>query len=105
MIMLIALIFLIVIIVFMSFACWRLYRKLVIYDEVFQYLSNDIEVNLKQFAKISHSAMLSNDSEIQAAHLNMLTMGKRMNEILTRMEEATGLDLRPPPEPPRPRFA
>jgi len=87
------------------FVAYRFYRRAVILDEVFQYLSDDIITNLIQFGKMSVTTVLSSDDEIQKAHQNMMTMGKRLDEILSRMEEATGLHLRPPPRPERPRVA
>lgn len=84
-------------------AAYRFYRKCVVYDEVFQFLSDDIATNIKQFAKMATSPILFNEPEVRAAHNNMLIMAKRLNEILSRMEDATGLKLRPPPRPPRPK--
>jgi hypothetical protein len=88
----------------MTFVAYRFYRKCVVYDEVFQFLSDDIVANLQQFQRMMTSNVMSEEPEVKAAHKNMLIMGKRFNEILQRMEEATGLDLRPPPIPPRPKF-
>ena len=86
------------------FTCYRFYRKAVIYDEIFQFLYDDIYTNLKQFNKMAHSNVLMADTEIQSAHRNMMTMGDRLEEILRRMEQATGLRLRPPDPGPRPKF-
>jgi hypothetical protein len=86
------------------YSAWRLYRKCVIYDEIIQFIYDDLEINLRQFGKMSVSAVTQNEPEVQAAHRNMMIMGKRFNEILTRMEEATGLRLRPPPPPRPPQF-
>jgi hypothetical protein len=49
------------------------------------------------------SSVLSNEPEVQTAHKNMMIMGKRLEEILLRMEEATGLRLRPSSLPERPK--
>ena len=87
-----------------TLAAWRFYRKAVIYDEIFQYLAGDIDVNLKQFRRMSVSPVLSGDNEIQDAHRNMMVMAKRLDEILNRMEGASGLSLRPPPPLPRPKY-
>jgi len=86
----------------MTYAAYRFYRKCVVYDEVFQFISDDIVTNLQQFQKMMTSNVMSEEPEVKIAHKNMLVMGKRLNEILQRMEEATGLALRPPPTPPRP---
>ena len=88
----------------MLFVAWRFFRKAMIYDEIFQYIAGDIEINLKQFVRMSVSPMLQGDSEVQTAHRNMIVMGKRLEEIRLRMEAASGLNLRPPPIPPRPSY-
>jgi hypothetical protein len=87
------------------FAAYRFYRKAVIYDEIFIYLQDDIQTNVRQFAKIATSNMTANEPEIQAAHRAMVIMGKRLVEIRNRMEEATGFNLKPPERPEPPRFA
>jgi hypothetical protein len=89
---------------FFAWTTYRFYKKAVIYDEIFQYISDDLNTNLRQFTKISTSAILSTEPEVQEAHRAMMTMGKRLNEISLRMEEATGLKLRPPPPPRRPQY-
>ncbi len=85
------------------FVAYRFYRKAVVYDEVFQYLADDIHINLLQFVKMQKMNVMMDEPEIQQAHRNMAIMAKRLNEILTRMEEASGIRLRPPPPLPRPR--
>lgn len=87
----------------MTFVAYRFYRKAVVYDEVFQYLADDIQTNLGQFRKMASSNIMGDEPEIKTAHQNMIIMGKRLQEILSRMEEATGLNLRPPPPLPRPK--
>ena len=86
-----------------SYVAYRFYRKCVVYDEVFQYLAGDIIVNLQHFQKLLTTPMLMDEPEIKEAHRLMFVMGKRLDEILRRMEDATGLKLRPPPPPPRPK--
>ena len=85
------------------FVIWRFYKKLVTYDTVFTFLSDDILANLRQFAKIRKSGVLSDEPDVREAHRLMSIMNTRMEEILRRMMEATGLDLTPPPPPPRPK--
>jgi hypothetical protein len=86
-----------------SFVAWRFYRRAVVYDEVFQYLHDDIQTNLRQFAHMASSNIMSNEPTVQDAHRKMMTMGMRLNEILSLMEEARGLKMRPPRPPPRPK--
>lgn len=87
----------------MTFVAWRFYRKAAIYDEVLTYIADDVQTNLRQFVKISKSNVMMADTEVQTAHRNMVVMGKRLEEILYRMETATGIRLRPPDPKPRPK--
>lgn len=82
---------------------FRLIQKLLGYDEIFQYMVDDIETNLKQFARMEATPVLSNEPEVQKAHHNMVIMRKRLDEILRQMESMSGLKLRTPPPPPRPK--
>ena len=94
---------LIVILAVVVFAAYRFYRKAVIYDEIITFIYEDVETNIMQFGKMSKTNVMMADNEIQTAHRNMMIMGRRLEEILIRMESATGLRLRPPERPPRPK--
>lgn len=87
----------------MTWIAYRFYKKAVVYDEVFQFLADDVYTNLNQFNKMSKMNVLMEEPEVQQAHKNMKIMSTRLEEILRRMEQATGLRLRPPPAPPRPK--
>ena len=82
---------------------FRFGRKLLQYDEVIQFITDDIETNLRQFARMESSSVMNGEPEIQQAHKNMMVMSRRLDEILNRMEETSGLKLRPPPALPRPK--
>jgi hypothetical protein len=82
----------------------RLVKRCFQFEDVFQFLVDDIEINLKQFNRMAHSMVLGNDAEIRAAHKNMMVMNQRLSEILTRMEEAGGRPLRSLPPRPRPQI-
>lgn len=84
--------------------CYRFYRKAVVYDEVFQFLSDDIYTNMLQFSKMQKMNVMMDEPEVQQAHRNIIIMGKRLEEILHRMESASGLRLRPPTPLPRPKM-
>ena len=92
----------IILLVGVSFVAYRFYRKCVIYDEVFQFLADDVVANLMHFQKMMSGNVLSNEPEVKEASRLMTIMGRRLNEILQRMEEVSGLRLRPPPPLPRP---
>lgn len=82
----------------------RATKRLLQYDEVFQYMAGDIQTNLHQFYRMSKSSILGGEPEIVMAHKNMVVMAQRLNEILTQMEEVTGKRFRPEPLGPPPQF-
>lgn len=82
---------------------WRFAQKASMLDEIITFLNDDINTNLLYFVKIAQTPALSDIPEFKQAHQNMIIMGRRLEEILHRMEDATGLRLRPPPPPSRPR--
>lgn len=87
----------------MGYALWRITQRAFLLDEIVQYIANDVEINLMHFGKMLNSNVLSNEPEVATAHKNMVVMAERLNEIFTRMEESTGLHLRPDTRPPRPK--
>jgi hypothetical protein len=88
----------------LGFYLYRTVTRLIAYDDLFQLLADDVQTNLRQFEKMQSGVMMSNEPEVMEAHKNMMIMAKRLNEFINRMEELTGLKLRPPPRPPRPTF-
>jgi len=78
----------------LTFFLTRFLKRLLQYDDLYQYLVDDIEVNLGQFERIRKSSLLSDDDEVQRAHKSMMVMSARLDEFVNRMEETTGLQLR-----------
>ena len=78
----------------LGFVLKRFTTRLLQYDELYQYLIDDVEVNLSQFDKIRKSSLMSDDDEVRSAHKNMMVMAARMDEYATRMEEIAGKPLR-----------
>lgn len=76
------------------FVLKRFIRRLFQYDDLYQILFDDIEINLKQFERIRKSYLMSDDDEIRSAHKNMTTMAMRLDEFAIRMEETTGKKMR-----------
>ena len=87
-----------------TFVAWRFYRSAKAYDDVFQYIAEDIGTNIMYLGKVSKMNVMMEDPSIQQVHRNMINMGRRLEEILKRMEETSGLHLRPLPPPPRPKI-
>jgi hypothetical protein len=79
----------------LAFLLIRATKRLLQYDEVFQYMAGDIQTNLGQFYRMSKSSVTGGEPEIVQAHKNMMVMAQRLNEILNQMEEVTGKRFRP----------
>ena len=77
-------------------------KRLLQYDDLYQYLFDDVETNLSQFERIRKSSLLSDDDEVRNAHRNMVTMAMRMDEFANRMEEMTGKKMRKTTKPMNP---
>jgi hypothetical protein len=69
-------------------------RKLIQFDDLVNYLVDDMETNIDYFDKLSSTPTLSNAPEIQAANKNMTIMSARLDEYLNRFEELTGSQIR-----------
>lgn len=69
-------------------------RKLLQFDELVNYLVDDVETNIKYFDKLTSTPVLSDAPEIQDANKNMVTMSARLDEYLNRFEEITGAKVR-----------
>jgi hypothetical protein len=72
----------------------RFVKRLMQFDDLYQYLIDDIEINLNQFSRIRSSSLLCDDDEVRSAHKNMVVMSMRLDEFTSRMEEVTGQKLR-----------
>lgn len=77
----------IVIVAALGYLLYRVCRKLLQFDSLFQLLAHDINVNLEHFEKISKSAIMSDVSEVKDAHRNMMIMKGRLEEYVVRMGE------------------
>lgn len=76
----------------------RLSRRLFDFDDLFELLVHDIQVNLDHFDKMKTSALLENSPEVFEAHKNMQIMAIRLEEYVIRMEELTNRQLKKRPK-------
>lgn len=76
----------------------RFSRRLLEFDELFELLAHDVDVNTKFFDKLLGTPLFDNSTEIKTANHNMSIISKRLDEFVTRMSELTRRDLRPKPE-------
>jgi hypothetical protein len=78
-------------------ASWLLVRasqKLLQFDDLVNYLVDDVETNVRYFDELTNTPVLSNAPEIMDANKNMATMSARLDEYLSRFEELTGTKVR-----------
>lgn len=73
---------------------YRASRSLLSFDEVFEYLVSDIDVNIRYLEKLSNTPTFSNSEEVMLANKNMKVIAQRLDEIVLRMEESSGRRLR-----------
>jgi hypothetical protein len=69
-------------------------RKLLQFDDLVNYLVDDMETNVKYFDDLTSTPVLSNAPEIMDANKNMTMMSARLDEYLSRFEELTGTKVR-----------
>jgi hypothetical protein len=69
-------------------------KKLIQFDDLVNYLVDDVETNVKYFDQLTNTPVLSNAPEIMDANKNMATMSARLDEYLNRFEELTGTKVR-----------
>lgn len=82
--------------VLLAFAVFRLSRRLLEFDDLFELLTYDIQVNMKYFQKLLTTPLFEASQEVRTANNNMFTMAQRLEEFVNRMEETTGRTLRKP---------
>lgn len=86
----------------LAFFLRRYLVRLFQYDDLYQYLIDDLETNLKQFERMRSSTLLSDDDQVRQAHKNMMVMAARLDEFATQMEEIAGQPLRKVTKPMQP---
>lgn len=97
------LVFSVILNILLAIVIFRLSSRLLAFDDVFQLLVDDIDVNIKFFAKLLSTPLFENSQEVREANKNMGIISMRLDEFVKRMEETTGKNLRkPPPTPPNP---
>ncbi len=76
--------------------------KLIQFDDLGNYLVDDVETNVTYFDTLTNTPTLSNAPEIVEANQNMRLMSARLDEYLNRFEELTGSKVRKKtsPKPP-----
>jgi hypothetical protein len=81
----------------------RFSKRLLQFDELFELLSRDIDVNIAFFDKLLATPLFDDSQEVRTANQNMTNISKRLNEFVLQMEETSNRKLRPEiviPNPP-----
>jgi hypothetical protein len=65
----------------------RAVRRMLEFDVLFQLMVDDLDTNIRYFAKLADTPMVSDTDEVQQAAKNMRIMGLRLNEFLIRSGE------------------
>jgi len=78
------------------FTSARLARRLFEFDDLFDMLTNDIDVNARYLEKLTSTDLFDNSPEVQKAHHNMKIVSQRLDEFVIRMEEMSGKKYRKP---------
>lgn len=81
----------------LCFVVIRFSRRLLEFDELFELLAHDIDINTKFFSKLLGTPLFDNSAEVKTANKNMGIISKRLDEYVTRMSELTRRELRPKP--------
>lgn len=76
------------------FVIMRLSRRLLQFDELFELLARDVDVNIRFFQKLLATPLFDNSQEVKTANHNMGIISKRLDEFVNKMEEATNRKLR-----------
>lgn len=81
---------------------WMASKKLLQFDDLVNYLVDDVEANIGYFDKLTTTPLLMDSPEIRDANKNMVVMSARLDEYLNRFEELTGTKVRKvtTPKPP-----
>ena len=76
----------------LCFVVYKLSKRLLEFDEIFDLFCHDIETNIGFFDKLKSSQLLSNVEEVQEAHKNMQIMNIRLEEYKRKFIEITNKD-------------
>lgn len=80
----------------------RFSRRLLEFDELFEILSRDMDLNIAFFDKLLTTPLFDNSPEVRTANQNMSIISKRLDEFVRRMEDSTNRKLRPEVKIPNP---
>lgn len=72
-----------------GFSLYKLIRRVLDLDELFELLLDDIEINVEYFNKLLMTPLFDNSQEVKTANHNMMIISKRLTEFALRIKEKT----------------
>lgn len=84
------------------FVIFRLSKKLLQFDELFDLLSEDIDTNIKYFKKLLSTPLFEASQEVRTANKNMEVMSLRLEEFSLRFDELSNREKSIKQESPNP---
>lgn len=82
----------------LSFVTFRLSRRLLEFDELFELLQHDVDTNIAYFTKLLQTPLLNNSPEVIAMQKNIEIINLRLQEYTLRMKETTNRETTPTDE-------
>lgn len=87
MILEIVLVFSLLLNIVIGYVLFRFSRRLLQFDEFFELLFHDIDVNIRYFEKLLSTPLFENSQEVRTANNNMNIISQRLAEFSKQMEE------------------
>lgn len=72
----------------------RSVRRLFLFDELVQYLMDDVDTNLLFYGDMLKKDLFSNEPSVVEAHKKMNIIALRLEEFMIRLRETSGLEPR-----------
>ena len=79
----------------LGFLVYRLSKKLLEFDTLFDMLQLDVADNVAYFTKLLQTPLLNNSPEVIAMQKNIDVIGRRLQEFALRMDETTNKEKTP----------
>lgn len=80
--------------VVLAYVLIRFSRRLLQFDELFELLARDLEVNVEYFEKLLSTPLFETSQEVKTANHNMKIISKRLDEFINRLEDESSRKLR-----------
>ncbi len=86
--------FMTIVLIMNGFVIYKLGKRLLEFDELFELFQDDIDTNIRYFEKLLQTPVMSNVPEVEEANKNMNLMRLRLEEFVQRFSEVVRRDLK-----------